>query len=245
MKITTVFITFLFAIQILSAQSKDIPTSSFDKVIISPNINVTLVKAEEASVRIDRHSIPLEKINVEVKGKTLRLFLEDAKITTKTRKERGRNYKMNLPIYKGGEVTATIFYTDLRKLSIRGEEEVVCESLVQGEKFKVKMYGEAQFIAKDIEVEKLKVALFGENYFEVKNGFAGTQTLRTFGENEVNLRRLDNKLSVVRGYGENEYKISAENTIRFSSFGEASIAYSGNADLRKVIVLGETEVRRR
>ncbi|MEN0050895.1 MAG: DUF2807 domain-containing protein [Bacteroidota bacterium] len=245
MKITTVFITILIVCQTLSAQSKDIQTSSFDKIIISPNINVTLVEAEESSVRIDRHSIPLEKINVEVKGKTLRLFLEDAKITTKTRKERGRNYKMDIPIYKGGEVTATIFYTNLKKISIRGEEEVVCESPIKRDRLKVKMYGEAEFIVENLEVEKLKVALFGENYFEVKDGFAKTQTLRTFGENEVNLRRLNNKLSVVRGYGENEYKISADNAIRFSSLGEASIAYSGDANFRKMIVLGETEVRRR
>jgi len=245
MKITTVFIAFLFVCQMLNAQSKDIQTSSFDKIIVSPNINVRLVEAEEGSVRIDRHSIPLDKIKVEVKGKTLRLFLEDAKLVTKTRRQRGRNYKIDVPIYKGGEVDATIFYTDLKKLSIRGEEEVVCESPIKRDKFKVKMYGEVEFIAEDLEVEKLKVALFGENYFEVKNGFARRQTLRTFGENEVNVRRLDNKLAVVRGYGENEYKITANNVIRFSSLGDASIAYSGGADLHKVIVLGETEVRRR
>jgi len=244
-KIFTLCVACLFGFQLLQAQSKSISAEAFNKIIISPNINVKLVQAEEESVQIDRHSIPLEKIKVKVSGKTLRIFLEDAKFVTKSRKQRGENYKLSVPIYKGGEVTATIFYKDLKKLSIRGEEEVICESPIRRENFKVKMYGEAEFIAENLEVEKLKIALFGENYFEVKNGFARIQTLRTFGDNEVNVRRLNNKLAVVRGYGDNEFNVTTDNVIRFSSMGDASITYRGDADLQKMIVLGGTDVRKR
>src|ERR1700733_9443883 len=58
----------------------------FNKVIVSPHIQVTFVEGNEESVVIEKSSVPKEKINIEVNGKTLRIYLDGAKEVTRNEK---------------------------------------------------------------------------------------------------------------------------------------------------------------
>src|SRR5689334_5625399 len=55
----------------------------FNSVITSPKVNVILQKGDKESVRITYHDVTADKINVQVKNHTLRIYLTDAKVTEK------------------------------------------------------------------------------------------------------------------------------------------------------------------
>jgi len=79
------------------SQISEIAVKSFHKVIVSPHIAVKFIEGTEEKVVIDKLSVAREKFNVEVKGKTLRIYLDDAKIVTKTVKEKSEGYSLNKP----------------------------------------------------------------------------------------------------------------------------------------------------
>ena len=55
------------------------PVNHFDKVIISPHIQVTLVQGNEQSVTIENTTVSKDKIKIEINNTTLWVYLEGAK----------------------------------------------------------------------------------------------------------------------------------------------------------------------
>jgi hypothetical protein len=51
----------------------------FTKIVASPRINVILTKGEKENIRLAYKDVSEDKINIEVRGKTLHIYLDDAK----------------------------------------------------------------------------------------------------------------------------------------------------------------------
>ena len=60
----------------VEAQDKIHSVKSFDKIIVSPHIELNLVEGSEESVKIENAKVSEDKINIEVEGKTLRIYLD-------------------------------------------------------------------------------------------------------------------------------------------------------------------------
>ena len=75
--------------------------AAFEKVIVSPHIEVILVAGNEESVTIENAKVADDKINIEVVGKTLRLYLDGAKTVTKSEKANTEHWKGKRSIYEG------------------------------------------------------------------------------------------------------------------------------------------------
>ena len=93
MKLTKLFSVQIFlivftilGIQRGNSQSETIKVETFNKIIISPHIQVVFVEGEEESVTVESITESMDKLNIEVKGKTLRIYLDDAKMVTKSEK---------------------------------------------------------------------------------------------------------------------------------------------------------------
>ena len=119
----------------IHAQDKVITLKSFDKVVVSPHIQVNFEQGEKESIIIEDISVPFEKFNIEQSGNTLHIYLDDAKMTTKNETDKNNNHKVKHPIYNGTIVRATIIYKKLVDLSLRGEEEFMCKSKLSTDKF--------------------------------------------------------------------------------------------------------------
>jgi len=65
-QITLLLCFLILDIVAVSAQTKIIAVEHFDKVIVSPHIQVDFIQGNEESVIIEDISIPMEKLNVEV-----------------------------------------------------------------------------------------------------------------------------------------------------------------------------------
>ncbi len=81
------------------AQQKTFDVGSFDEVIISPHIEVIFEKADQESVVIENIDVSMDKLNVEVKGKTLHVYLDDSKVYTKSEKVKYDEPSMREPLF--------------------------------------------------------------------------------------------------------------------------------------------------
>lgn len=240
-----VFFTTLTLLFIETAFAQDIrAVAHFDKVIISPHIQVTLVEGEEETVSIESNKVTAEKLNIEVNGKTLRIYLEDAKEVTKDTTVNENGIKMKRPIYNGTIVIATITYKSLNDISVRGEETLVCKSLLKGNNFKLKIYGESHIYLNEVNLKKLQASIYGESVLEIKSGTIQSQKYTAYGESIVNALGIENKETKITAYGEAEFKINASEKIKITSYGEALLEYSGDAEINKGLNIGGLNIRK-
>jgi hypothetical protein len=216
----------------------------FNKVIISPHIETTFVQGDEASVTILESTVPEEKINVEVTGETLRVYLDDAKETTKTKKIVKNGVKMNVPIYNGKVLTIRITYKTIDALSLRGEQRTLCESHIDEEKFRLKIYGESQVTFNDVSFEEFDVEIYGESQLTIQKGTIDYQKITAYGEGDINLEAVTNRTSKLKAYGEAKFIVNVSQRIKFTAYGEAELFYKGAAEVDRGLSIGDSKVNR-
>lgn len=212
----------------------------FNTVIASPKVNVILEQGEKESVRIIYHNVSADKINVLVKNHTLRIYLDDAKITEKM----VPNVNGKVGMYRYASVTAYVTYKQLEHLEIRGNQELTCKSPLQAERFFLKAYGENDITLASLKTSYLKANLYGENKLRINGGLADYQKYKLFGENKIDTRELKSYEAITTIFGESKVKLSTQDELNINSFGEAEISYNGNAEVNKRLVFGRTRIRK-
>ena len=242
-QIIILFSVLVFTISSLSAQNKNISLKSFNKVIVSPHIQVNFEQGEKESIIIEDISVPFEKFNIEESGNTLHIYLEDAKTVTKNEKEKNDNYSTKHSIYDGTIVRATVIYKNLEDLSLRGEENFTCKDKLIADKFKLKIYGESKVFFNDVKFNSLNTTIYGECFFEIKNGTIDKQKFTSYGESEVNTIDVDTETIKITAYGESDYRVYASESIKITAYGEARIKYKGNPEINKGIVIGDAIIK--
>lgn len=228
----------------LLAQSATISVQSYNKIIISPHIEVTLQEGDDELVVIENSEVPRDKINVEVVNGTLKVYLDDAKTYTKSKKVKDDEWSGKQSAYSGTMVNATITYKSLKKLSVRGEETIRCTSTVDQQDFELTIYGESQVYFNEMNLHYLTVSIYGESYLEIESGRVSEQKYKAYGESEVNTLKMENSFTKITAYGESEFKINVKDRLKVTSYGEAEIEFEGNPDVDKGLVLGEGSIRK-
>ena len=239
---TGVLFTLIFiGLPQLFGQSATISVEPFTKVIISPHIEVNLQEGDQENVVLENAEVPREKINVEVVNGTLRIYLDGAKMYTKSKKVKGEEWSGREDIYNGTMVTASITYKNLEKLSVRGEEIIRCNSRID---LYLTIYGESKVYLNEVSVQQFTVAIYGESYLEVESGAVNHQKYKAYGESEVNTLKMDNSSTKITAYGESEFKVNVSDKLKVTCYGEAEIEYQGNAEVDTGIVIGEASIRK-
>lgn len=223
-------------------QSKTIDVNSFDEVIISPHLEVVFKKGNKESVTINELKVPMDKLNLEVKRNTLHVYLEGAKITTKTKKVMVDGSMRKVPIYKGTQGKLVVTYTDVETFSLRGEEKFVFDSALEKDKMKFNIYGESQIQVKEAQINELRVAIHGESSFEINKGNIKKQRFTAYGESTVNTLGVSNETTKITAYGDGEYKFNISERLKVTSYGESNIAYKGSGEVKKGLVIGDTTI---
>ena len=236
-------IAMVFMSQTLLAQTKQ-TVESFNKVIISPHIETTFVQGDEESVTILNSTESEDKINIEVNNKTLQVYLDDAKKTTKSETITKDGMKMKVPIYKGKVLTIVVAYKNIDELSLRGEQRTLCKDVIDVEKFILNIYGESQVTFNEVNFETFNVDIYGESDLLIKKGTIAKQNITAYGAGTINLVEVNNKASKLKAYGEAVFTIQASEYIKFTAYGEATLRYKGNAELSKGLSFGDSEITR-
>lgn len=234
----------LLTIQTGFAQTKTVNVEPFNKVIVSPHIQVVFQKGDSENVVIESSTEPENKINIEVSGKTLRIYLDGAKDVTKSEKTNQNGYEQRKSIYNGTVVKATVTYKHLEELSLRGEEKIICKSTLQGEKFNLTIYGASQVQLNKVVLGYLKTTVYGESYLELKAGTIDRHKITAYGETKVNTLAVDSKSAKILAYGEGSYRLKVSDDLKITAYGEATVAYEGNPKVSKGIVIGEATIQK-
>lgn len=229
--------------QVMVAQTKK-TVEFFNKVIISPHIETIFVQGDEESVTILENTLSDDKVNIEVNGETLRVYLDDAKVTTKHKKVVKNGMKMRVPVYKGKVLTIKVTYKNIYNLSLRGEQRTVCESLIDVENFRLKIYGESQVTFNAVNIKEFDVDIYGESQLTIKKGIIDNQHITAYGEGEVNLVEVENKTSKLKAYGEAQFRVQVSERIKFTAYGEAELYYKGSAEVSKGLSFGDSKIKR-
>jgi Putative auto-transporter adhesin, head GIN domain len=226
------------------AQTESKSLSSFKNIVASPHISVILTKGDKESIRLVYNNISPERVNVLVKGKTLHLFLDHARVAERHFHRRNVNFYGNKGMYEGVSVTAYVTYTALKTLEIRGDGEISCEDAIVADKFKLRAFGENEIRLSSLKTKKFKASLYGENDVKILSGEANRQVFRLFGENKIDNRGLCSATVSVRVFGEGKLSLNATDEVHFSAFGEPVISVTGNPVISRGIVIGHTSIWR-
>lgn len=237
--ITSVFILFILK---RTVAQEVVSVAHFDKVIVSPHIQVTFVKGEKESVTIQSCTVSRDKVNIESNSKTLRVYLEGAKELDKNEKvnENGRPIKRS--VYQGTVLTLTVTYINLEDLSIRGEETINLKSKLEQENFDLNIYGESKVYFDHVQLQSMHTTIYGESSLTLKSGKIAEQKFTVYGESKVDALGINNNLTKVTLYGEADLKLNVTDQIKVTAYGEAQVGYKGSPVIRKGLTIGKVNI---
>lgn len=245
MKHLSTLLLILIASQPGFAQEKEMKLSSFRKIVVSPKIKLVLVKGDAESIRVTASNIHPAQLNVRVIGNKLHLYLDDARYIEKSLKVWENNYRWNRGIYHDASVTAYVTYKELRSVEMRGEERLVCEEEITGDKFKIRAYGRTEIRLASVKVGEFKATLYGENSLRIASGETGHQKFTLYGENMIDMRAVESKTAATTIYGEGSISMNVIDEVRLNAFGEPFISIDGPAHVSRGIVIGPVMIRSR
>ena len=225
--------------------------SAFDKIIVSPLIDLILIPGETESVRLEVINTEIDKVNSKVNGHTLRIFLDDARIVAKRKRRIKRRKRHDDPsvlfersIYRDVTVKAYVTYKSLRNLQVRGDARITSQGKLETDKFKLKLFGDNRANFEYLKTNCLKVVLYGDNIVKIEGGKATKQVYKSYGDNRFDALNMPGEYVRSHLYGENELTLNIDERIRISSMGVADIFVKGRPKLRKGIVFGDIDIRR-
>jgi hypothetical protein len=228
-----------------SAQTLSKSLPRFDKVAVSPLITLVLEPGDQEGIRLEYTGVAPEKINYEVRGKTLRIYLDEAKLTVRERKYWRDEEEYREPVYgKDVTVTAYVTYRQLRSIEKRGEEDVTCKGPLTADRLTLRLFGEIDAHLASVEARRFKASLFGENTLRIDTGRAARQRYRSFGENSIDTRNMAGAVTSTSLFGDSRLHLNASDEIRVTAFGESDVRYTGGGHLSKRLVFGEASIGR-
>lgn len=218
----------------LTAQniSKNLP--EFDKVVVSPGINLTLKKGDKEHLEVIGQQSYLEQLNIEVKNGKLLIYFNKAKYWIKDK-----------AVFVGGhnvKVDAYLSYKTLKTLKVKGDQDVVCENKIENKDVKIVVYGDAFVKIDEIVANKLKVKLYGDNQLMIGKGKVKYQKCKVYGDNKLFARNVisENIKSVSMGDSRNEFHCNGY--LKVTSFGDSDISVNGDGAVKRKLVLGDNRI---
>ncbi|HTF17196.1 MAG TPA: DUF2807 domain-containing protein [Chryseolinea sp.] len=227
----------------LSAQEISKPLKSFRKIVVSPRVNLILEKGDQESIRLVYDHVTPDKINIEVNHQTLRIYLDDAKVT-----ERQEQFSVHptqrRSIYHDVTITAYVTYRDIEHLEVRGNQEITCNSPILAERFTLRAYGENDIKLASVKADYMRTSLFGGNDLYIQGGKAEFQKYKLFGENKIDAQAMKSYSAIANSFGESRLKLATEDNLKVNAFGESEIEYFGDASVNKGLIFGETQIHK-
>ncbi|CAN5718699.1 hypothetical protein BH10BAC2_BH10BAC2_17610 [soil metagenome] len=233
------FLAMLLLLSGIAATAQTKTVDHFTKVIVSPYIQVTFVEGDEESVTINNITVDESKLHLEVNSQTLRIYLEGAKDFPKYEKDRSSGYDESHPLYQNTSVVVTVTYKTLTDLSLRGEEEQLCKSVIDAAKFTLKIYGESEVTFNELNAAELETTIYGEASLNIKAGTVTDQQYTCYGEGRINSMSITGKTRRVIAYGEADVKLNVSDKIKITAYGDARLHYKGDPAIVKGIHFGD------
>lgn len=175
-----------------------------------------------------------EQINVAVKGKTLKLYLDGARKLEK---------RISTNEYDSVWVTAYVTYKELELLEIRGSQQLTCLDPIQADAFTLRGYGENDIHLTSLKVGFFKAKLYGRNDLRVLEGRTLEQKYKLHGNNRIDSHGLMSDYIITSIFGEGLLRINSLEEVRIDAFGEPRILVDGGAQIHRRLVFGNADIQ--
>ena len=226
-------VTVVFISPLIAQQSFEKSLPYFNKVYVSDRIDLLLEESPSASAWVSYENVGAEDIRLEVKGSTLRAFLEGCRRGCRDNK------------YPGARVQIHLNYQQLEKLVVMGDQRVEQLGDIRQDAFVLKSYGDSEILLDSIHTYRLKLALFGDSKLYVREGIVNDVVVKTFGDQQVELANLASETSKVRVFGDSKLGLQVHDLLQLSALGDANIRFSGDPSIHRKLVLGDVSISRR
>lgn len=173
----------------------------------------------------------MEKFNYELENGTLQVYLEGAKTYTKNKKVIIRDQERKVPLYKNRVVKLTIVYVDVKIFSTRGAEKITFQTPLIQNDCRLSIYGKSEVTINSIKVDKLYVSIYGDSFLTMEKGTINKQKITAYGASKIIASDVISKETKITAYGDGIFQLNASERIKVTSYGEATILYTGNAQL--------------
>lgn len=227
-------------------ESRELP--SFNKIIVSPLIDLILINGSSENVTLESTNESLDQVSAVVKGQSLRIFLKGARILARKKRKNRRDEAHVLferPGYdQSSRVTAYVTYVQLAGIQVRGQNRITVRGKLTADRFKLKAFGSTDIHFDYMDVGQLKVALYGDHKVVIDSGQVQKQVYLAYGDNRVNVTTLEGISARTSLYGDNQISMNVAEIIKVSSLGEADIYYKPGPKIQKGLVIGDTNIRR-
>lgn len=224
-----------------SGQEINKDLTHFTRVIASPRVNLILTKGNIESVRLVYNNVNESKINIDVTGKTLRIYLDNARKYEKTLPEKNEDGVRPM-MYADAAVTAYVTYKELDLLEIRGNQELSCMDPIEADAFTLRAYGENEIRFSSVKTGFFKAKLYGENDLRIRKGRTLEQKFRLFGENNIDTKGVRSDYIITSIFGEGSLSVNSAEEVRIDAFGEPEIHVDGGAQVNKRLVIGKANI---
>lgn len=238
------FMSLLFLNSNLTAQKTIKLESDFDKIIVSPHLEVIFKKGDTPTIEILDINIPMEKFRYELNKGTLQVYLEGAKTYTKNKKIVVRNTERKVPLYKGRVAKVIVTYTDVKIFSLRGEEKITFQTPLIQKECVLRIYGKSEVTINTVALDRLDVSIYGDSFLNIEKGNIKKQKITAYGASKVMALDVISEETRLTAYGDGIFKFNVSDSIKVSSYGEATVLYKGDATLKKGIVIGESTIKK-
>ena len=238
LKTLTVIFTFVAAFASGQEITKDL--KHFTRVVASPRINVILEKGDHESVRLVYDNVSEHDININVSGRTLRIYLDKARKVERMDREDNDGYRQSM--YEGATITAYVTYRELEMLEIRGNQELTCKDPIDTEVFTLRAYGENEINFASLKTGFFKAKLYGQNNLNVKKGRTLEQKYLLYGENKIDTKGMRSDYITTSIFGEGSLRINSAEEVRIDAFGEPRIYVDGGAHINRRLVIGRANI---
>lgn len=242
MKHSLLFIVAVLGAANLLAQDNEIQKDlkAFSKIIASPRVNLILKKGETESIRLVYDEVNKGSINIEVRHKTLMIYLDHARKVEKMADDDG--FRHSRSMYAGVTITAYVTYKNLESLEIRGNQELTCEDAIESDAFRLRAYGENEITLASLKTDFFKASLYGTNKLKVKKGKVLEQKYKLYGENKIDTRDMRSAFASTTIFGEGNVKLNSSEELVINAFGEPDIYVAGGAHVNKRLIFGRTMI---
>lgn len=215
----------------------------FNKIVVSPKIDLILIPGNEESIRITYAGVDAGDILIDQSRHRVHVYLDDAKIVDKGEK-RSKHMFDRRPRYRHAQLTAYVTFKSLKMIEIRGDGEVLCEGRIDAKKMKLRAYGENDIRLTSLEARTIRGRFYGKNTMRIKEGEAGHINFKFFGDNKVDTRGVRTVTSNTTIYGVGRVFMHVTGEVHVNSFGDPTLYVEGSPVIDKGIIIGDADIRR-
>ncbi|WP_111709230.1 head GIN domain-containing protein [Lutibacter citreus] len=237
MKFTTTFLALLFFVSLNAQWNKKVKgngsitteirsVSDYDKISISGNFDVLLVKGSEGEISIKADENLMEYISCEVKKDLLSI---------KTKK--GYSLKSSKTI------EIIIPFKDINSVSLAGSGNIKTEDSIETNNLKINLAGSGN-MNMEVSTRKIDTHIAGSGNINLK-GDSNEFSCNIAGSGNLNGESLKTDIAIAKIAGSGNIKIKTNKEIQAKIAGSGNVFYYGNPKIVKSNSIGSGSIKKK